>query len=637
MASLDDFDRQVKTLVAKGKLSSSLLEGVVDAAMRNMASDAHLVSTLYRCHKKASAANKLTSLYLFDGVAREARSRQKKLDREGKGKGREPAPAPVAGSTTPTGSPPPDSATPATPAESGGTYATFLKKLEALLSKVVLENWENGLPEHKEKVRKVLDIWTKAGTFSSSALVRITQKLLATNTASPAPRQASPERPSLSPPPGSPPRDSTPGTSASAGGPTSIPANVLALLQASSAAPPSQAALEQKRQEDMESEVERVLREAQMGSYNSAPAPAAPKPSTASSASTPISNARPAYPPPPTSTASQQPPPVGPGLSLDPSQLAILQQVAGGLGGSTPIPAPPPQQHASTSLPYQPPPQQQAQPQQYDQPPQAHGRGGDGWASGPLHGGYGPYGGQGGPPSRPPAQPYQQHQPSGYDGPRGQTRSFDESRQQERPGQGGYGGSGGYGGMQQQTQDRRDEPPAKRPYQPTLSMAAAQSGSPPYAQQQGSPPHQQQQQQQYPQQPQQQGGSAPSFSIPPSAPEQSSAASSASTAPPVPPPPFDPTAFDATSPASWASFVAVLRASHPYFIALGRPPTMEEVFQLCAPSAMMALGTGGGMGMGAMSGGGMGQAQQGPDNGDAAGQGGAVGGGESYQGGFGGY
>lgn len=55
-----------------------------------------------------------------------------------------------------------------------------------------------------------------------------------------------------------PPIDST---SSSTGG--AIPANVLALLQAKST--PSQAALEQKKHDDVESEVERALREAREG------------------------------------------------------------------------------------------------------------------------------------------------------------------------------------------------------------------------------------------------------------------------------------------------------------------------------------------------------------------------------------
>ena len=124
-------------------------------------SDSQLVSTLYRYHKKASPPNKLTSLYLVDGIAREARSRQKKLDREGKGKGREGAaqsPAtPAVGSTTPTNSPPPAASPAPTAAAGTGSYASFLKILEGgMLAKFVVDNWENGLPEHRVRPRSLL-------------------------------------------------------------------------------------------------------------------------------------------------------------------------------------------------------------------------------------------------------------------------------------------------------------------------------------------------------------------------------------------------------------------------------------------------------------------------------------------------
>lgn len=42
----------------------------------------------------------------------------------------------------------------------------------------------------QEKVRKVLDIWTKAGTFSAISLARISNKLLASNSESAAPAPA---------------------------------------------------------------------------------------------------------------------------------------------------------------------------------------------------------------------------------------------------------------------------------------------------------------------------------------------------------------------------------------------------------------------------------------------------------------
>lgn len=170
-----------------------------------------MITLLYRHHKKATPSHKLTSLYIIDAIARGARSQYKK---EGKSK----APESTA-STTPKDE---------TPAGGGsGTCGTFLKKLEGLLGKIVLDVWENAPVEHRvrfptssfsspsrsnslgplfdlsqEKVRKVLDIWTKAGTFNSTALARLGTKLLASTTSAPSSSgqgKGSPLAPAMSP------------------------------------------------------------------------------------------------------------------------------------------------------------------------------------------------------------------------------------------------------------------------------------------------------------------------------------------------------------------------------------------------------------------------------------------------------
>ena len=89
-------------------------------------SDAHLVSTLLRANKKATPANKLASLYLLDAVCREARSRAKKAGKEKKSEV-----DPIQG------------------VEASGTFASLLTKVEVILIKVVVECWENGLPEQR--------------------------------------------------------------------------------------------------------------------------------------------------------------------------------------------------------------------------------------------------------------------------------------------------------------------------------------------------------------------------------------------------------------------------------------------------------------------------------------------------------
>ncbi|GAA5961998.1 hypothetical protein JCM3765_007191 [Sporobolomyces pararoseus] len=257
MTSLEALDSQVKSVISKNKLSSSAVDSIVQAALDNVSSDTALITLLYRHHKKATPTHKLTSLYLIDAIARAARSKYKK---EGKAKQQEES------STTPKDEPP----QPETSAGSG-TCGSFLKKIEGLLSKIVLDVWENAPVEHREKVRKVMDIWTKAGTFSSSALARLGNKLLAASTSaesktsqrSPVAPMMSPVGPSASPGLHLPPPLST---SSSAQPPDiPIPANVLALLQATAQAEPSEAARLQQKKEEEERMIQRVLAEAQGG------------------------------------------------------------------------------------------------------------------------------------------------------------------------------------------------------------------------------------------------------------------------------------------------------------------------------------------------------------------------------------
>ncbi|GAA5994250.1 hypothetical protein JCM5350_001822 [Sporobolomyces pararoseus] len=257
MTSLEALDTQVKTVISKNKLSSSAVDSIVKAALENVSSDTSLITLLYRHHKKAAPTHKLTSLYLIDAIARAARSKYKK---EGKAKQQEEP------TTTPKDQPPESESSAGT-----GTCGSFLKKLEGLLSKIVLDVWENAPVEHREKVRKVMDIWTKAGTFSSSALARLGNKLLATSTStesksaqrSPVAPMMSPTGPSASPGLHPPPSAST---SSSVQPPdVPIPANVLALLQATAQAEPSEAAREQQKKEEEERMIQRVLAEAQGG------------------------------------------------------------------------------------------------------------------------------------------------------------------------------------------------------------------------------------------------------------------------------------------------------------------------------------------------------------------------------------
>ncbi|GAA5993264.1 hypothetical protein JCM11641_000943 [Rhodosporidiobolus odoratus] len=604
MTSLEDFDRIISSTIKKGKLGSSVVQSATEAAVANIQADSHLVSTLFRQHKKASAGNKLVSLYLIDAIAREVRSKQKKLDKEGKGK--PPAAAsPEIGSTTPSGSPAAGDGA----SKGDGSFATFLKKLEALLGKILLDNWENGKQEHREKVRKVLDIWIKASTFSSSALLRINQKLLAASSSSSASRNAdaksaSPARREPSPSPGlSPPREPT-SSSASAGpapsvGGSAIPANVLALLAASSSTPPSAAALEQTQQDNVESEVERVLREAR-GEPKPTPSYSQPPPSQApysSSSYPPPRYEQPShssYPPQehhrrssyPSHSHYAGPPPNGsPGVARNPSRYADVQRVEG-------------KGNASRGLP--------GEYEGADSYNNGGNRGGfddDEWGAPPSHSGYNNthrpqyQQHQQSDHSQPPPPPFGQNQQrASYEQPggnRGQVRSYDDS----------FGGGGGSEYRGSYKNDTMDQPPTKKPFEPAGQMAqpsqSASSSAFPR-------PQQQQQQQQLdpvsappetpftpfvpPPPPVVSTPNIAPIPTPSAIPAPTPASATPIAAPPPPPEPFNPTTFTATTPTNWTSFHLFLRTSHPYFASLPRPPNMDEMLTLCAPSAWMSLG-----------------------------------------------
>ncbi|SDA02760.1 BZ3500_MvSof-1268-A1-R1_Chr11-1g03142 [Microbotryum saponariae] len=157
-STIEEFDRSVRQALTKS-LSHSRVEAVVESAMLNVHPDTPLVASILRHHRKATAPQKLPSLYLVDAIAREARKRVKRALQEQSVASFEP-------STSTTSSATPD-------------YAAFMTELEAMLAKIVLDSWENGEHQHREKVRKILEIWQKGGVFSSSSLSRINAKMAA--------------------------------------------------------------------------------------------------------------------------------------------------------------------------------------------------------------------------------------------------------------------------------------------------------------------------------------------------------------------------------------------------------------------------------------------------------------------------
>ncbi|CCO31170.1 Rpb7-binding protein seb1 [Rhizoctonia solani AG-1 IB] len=147
---LGEFETQLKAVVTAKRLSSSKMTALTELAVEKMHADTQMISLLYRTHKALPPSNKVSSLYVFDSIARAAhRTKTKK--------------GLVADLNN-----------------SIGNAASFIVRLEGMLDGLVEDMLTNGPPEAKEKTRKVLDIWTREGTFAPDALKRLSERVSST-------------------------------------------------------------------------------------------------------------------------------------------------------------------------------------------------------------------------------------------------------------------------------------------------------------------------------------------------------------------------------------------------------------------------------------------------------------------------
>ncbi|KDE03842.1 hypothetical protein MVLG_05665 [Microbotryum lychnidis-dioicae p1A1 Lamole] len=215
-STIEEFDRSVRQALTKS-LSHSRVEAVVESAMLNVHPDTPLVASILRHHRKATPPQKLHSLYLVDAIAKEGRKRVKRALKEQSVSSFEPSTSSASLATS--------------------DYAAFMTELEAMLAKIILDSWENGEQQHREKVRKILEIWQKGAVFSSSSLSRINAKMAAFDQQGASGANGSaPLSASTTPPLSLPPEAYTvaatqdPPSSA----PSGLPASVLALFAAQS-------------------------------------------------------------------------------------------------------------------------------------------------------------------------------------------------------------------------------------------------------------------------------------------------------------------------------------------------------------------------------------------------------------------
>ncbi|KAJ7623137.1 hypothetical protein FB45DRAFT_1031082 [Roridomyces roridus] len=143
MAELSDFEAALKEVVHAKRLSASKMNNLTEIALKSMQNDTQLVSILYRTHKALQPPAKVSGLYVFDALARAARTQVVKQGLTG------------------------DINTPI------GNCATFLLKLEGVLEGLIRDMISTAVPESKEKTKKILDIWSKGSTFPPAILVRL--------------------------------------------------------------------------------------------------------------------------------------------------------------------------------------------------------------------------------------------------------------------------------------------------------------------------------------------------------------------------------------------------------------------------------------------------------------------------------
>ncbi|KAL4401742.1 hypothetical protein ACI68E_001389 [Malassezia pachydermatis] len=193
---MESFASLLYETIAQNKLSGSRVARVTDSATQALSDPEMLAKTMLKAHLRASPANKLVSLYLFDAVARHA---QEIARRQGAGFDSDDSPQTLAANAS-----------------------SFLRALHEPAAQVGVDCMQHVPPEQRDKVRKVIDIWGRAGTFHAKILQRIQEEGSSTSSASSA----------SAPPPGPAPRRPPPRTTAAPTQPASagLPASVLALL-----------------------------------------------------------------------------------------------------------------------------------------------------------------------------------------------------------------------------------------------------------------------------------------------------------------------------------------------------------------------------------------------------------------------
>ncbi|KAG8798678.1 hypothetical protein FRC16_006764 [Serendipita sp. 398] len=149
IALIIEMEGLLQEIVGGKRLSASKLTKFQEMVMKSLKLDTKIVTMLYRTHKSLPKNQKVSSLYVFDALARAAKHQASKHSLAIK----------------------------EIPSDKPGNAGTFLFKLEGILDGLIEDMIKVGTPEAMEKTRKVLDIWKKANTFPADVLSRLLQSV----------------------------------------------------------------------------------------------------------------------------------------------------------------------------------------------------------------------------------------------------------------------------------------------------------------------------------------------------------------------------------------------------------------------------------------------------------------------------
>lgn len=144
--SLNAFDQilgELKTLKAPG-ISGSRIKKLTEISITQVQEESQIVQKLYINCKSAPGTHKLGYLYVVDSIVRAYTDHARRVN---------------------------DSS------DVEGTFASGVQKVQALIPEIMDDAMESILSDdQRDKVRKLVDIWEKAGTFNSQVIASIRTK-----------------------------------------------------------------------------------------------------------------------------------------------------------------------------------------------------------------------------------------------------------------------------------------------------------------------------------------------------------------------------------------------------------------------------------------------------------------------------